>query len=717
MNTDIPVSSEPAPSVEGAGTDRNLAERRLALAIWKAQHNQPDAARSLFQEALQLNPVDVSIRLAYADFLAQQKHWLAAKRELTWAIEADREATAAWLNNELQYTPDAASLLYLRALLQTQLGQYVDARESLEQLLGLVPDQGQIFMDQAVLQEAMDDWDTAEHSYQAALQIDGNNIPWLIAYGTFLERRERDKDALRVLEHALSLNPDEVALQAQVEQIKQNANRETEARKRAALARFRLDEQGNITQAAMLIDEALKLWPDCALAHLVQADILERTNSLSRAERHLVRAIELEPDNAEYQAAHRAFQLRMAQKQQQVQLLISRAQAVADKEAALAWLDEALELIADDVETHLTYATLLWPNHPADAETHLQAALAVEPQHLEVNKKYITLLLSQNRRSEAEQYFHKSLESQPQDEELIERYVGWLIEQGRYEEALNFLKTAQQRVPMSALLQGQLAVVLARLNRFEEALPQFEAALQLEDVPSGLLHFEYARALRASNEQAKAEEYFRHAIEFNYDTPDLHCEYATLLLEQQRYAETQFHIQRAQTLHPDDQRVETVAKMFEEQFRQFEPVEAELAYAALLRKQGQIDEAEQALNRARSLAPNNVIVLREYGKFLESQDRLDQAVAILEQATALMPTDQSLKTEYETIQAKLQPPIWVTPSTATDQETETLLSPTVGASDRPVEVPTDEEVPPESPEPGPEKTDRSWWERLSRFFK
>jgi Tfp pilus assembly protein PilF len=656
LGLESPASPESGVALSQADIER--AERRLALAIWKAEHDQPDAAQRLFEEALSLNPTNAAFRMTYAAFVARREDWAAARRELEQAVADDGVTSAAWLEKELASTPSDPSLMHLQALLLTCLGRYGEAQAAFERLLIVVPGHGQALADQAALLEATGDLDAADRSYRAALDVNPANVIWLTAYGTFLEKCERDEEALRALERALELNREDIDLRERVAKLKLPANREVEARKRAALAKLRLEEQDNVDEATALIADALQVHPECALAHRVQADLLRRRGLLAQAEAHLSRAVELEPDNREYRAARQAFQGEMEPRRQQVQILISQARAADDREVACAMLDKALSLIADDADAHFAYAELLWPNRPGDVEQHLQAVLAVEPQNVGANRLYAILLCNEGRGGEAEQHFLAALAQQPQDEELTDEYAGSLIEQGRYQEAANLLQAALEVLPTSARLQGRLAVAGARLGRLAEAMPQFETALQV-DPQSAMLHREYAVVLRDTGQRVKAEEHFRAALELNDDDATAHREYAALLVVQQRYLEARDHIQRARYLRPEDPKTQAEAETIEDRLHHFEQVEEELAYAVWLSRKATPDAiftAREAFDHARELDPNSVVALKEYAMFLESLGELDRTRDLLEMASRIIPEDKEIKARLQALATPAPPP-------------------------------------------------------------
>lgn len=679
-----PLNPESSPIVADNTTqpppDLARAEQRLALALWREDQHQPVAARLLFEEALQLNPANIAFRMAYIAFLLRQAEWPVAKEALTQAIETDSTAATAWLNDKLQHQPDELALLYLQALLLIQLGRQNEALVTFGRLLQIAPNYGQAWVDQATVLEGVDQPERAERSYRTALEIDPNNVSWRMAYSTFLEKGERYEEALRILEYALALAPGDVDLQMWVEELKRYANREVEARKRAALAELKL-KKDDVAEAAALIAEALQMAPTYALAHRVQADVFRRQGLLARAEAHLFRAIELEPDNPEHQIAQQAFQAQVEPQRERVRQLVAQARAAADRKAASLCLDEALKLIADDVDVHVVYAEWLAPDSPDEAEQHLKTALAVVPRHLEATKRYVMFLCQQGRWPEAEPYFRGLVGILPQDEELTDAYAGWLMGQGRYQEVLNLLASQ----PVSARLQGKLAVALAYDGQLTEAQKKFETALEIEP-QNATLHGEYAGVLRQVGRWTEADNHFRKALELEPGYVAARCEYADLLLTRQHYHEARQHIQLAQTLRPGDMQIEAKVRLIEERLRQFEAVEAELAYAVWLGNEDRVAEASDAFDQALTSAPDSVIVLRKYALFLEDQGKLDQAKILLEKVQQLMPGDQEIEVHYTSILNKIA-----------DCKVASLSSPDVDTPG--LTVPPIPESPPLPPEP------------------
>ncbi|MBN1889179.1 MAG: tetratricopeptide repeat protein [Thermoflexales bacterium] len=661
---DAITNSTPVPADDNDAThvyiEADQAERRLALAVWKAEQKQFDAAQNLFEHALELAPARTDFWMAYAAFLAQQEKWEAAKQQVERAA-GDAQVAAVWLDKALAGAANDPAMMYLKAVLLAQLGQHDHARLAFEQLLATAPAHGQAWFDHAVVLEALGEIEAANQSYRSALDIDGHNLAWLVAFGSFLERHERDKQALGVFNRALEQAPQDPELQERVRILERRADKSIEARKLAALAKYKIEEQDEAGEAEVLLADALRMDPECALAHRVQATLLIRQGAFSQAEAHAAQAAELEPDNTEYQAFQRSLRADLEPRRQKVEQLVAQAQAAADIHAARALLNEAFTLVADDVQAHLAYARLLLPGQASEAEEHLRTILALSPQQPEANKQYALLLLERGDEAQARSYILAALEQWPGDEEMTSSYAAWLIEQGRHQEALDRLQPAMEASPASTRLQVQYAVVLARMGQIQEALPRFEALLQTEP-QNAILHREYAVVLRHEKRYADAEAHLRAALETVPDDAVAHRELATLLATHQRYYQALEHIQQAVALRPGDEAIQAQAEEIEAQLRRLEKVEEEVAFAAWLSRQGTPEhtaKACQAFERALAQAPGSALAAREYALFLEQQGELEQARDLLDRALAIVPGDPQLEARREAITRALEPPATV----------------------------------------------------------
>jgi tetratricopeptide (TPR) repeat protein len=599
----------------------------------------------LFEEALTLDPANTSFRLAYAAFLFDHEQWAIARQSLLQAVEENPELAQQWLESELQDTPGKTSLLYCQALTLAELHEVEAARAVLDELLNLDPNHGPAFADRATLLEAMGEQDLADQDYRSALSIEPQNVSWLVSHALLLESKARYEESLELLQRALSLDPENTTCYQQAQRLIQLAERETGARKHAALAQWTLASGAGDTEAAAHAEEALRLDERCAPAHSVQAEVLVRRRFLMQARQHLQRAVALEPGDQEYREALEALEASIEGCRKKVSGLIAQAEGTKNRQLARLLLDEALSLVQDDPNAHVAYARLLWPHQPEEAEMHIHAALAAAPQHFGAVKMHAMLLHQRGRAYEAEAQIASALAAQPRDAQLAELYADLLMQSGRYEEAAACLLTALEGEPSNGKLNARLAVACAKSGRTRDALTRFEIALKTES-DTAFLHREYAEVLLTMGRHREAEQHYVRALELDPKDPLAHRGYATLLAALQRHHQAREQIQRALALLPGDAEIAAQAQEIESQTRHFEQVEESIAYAAYLGRQSSatsIRKARQIFEQLERSHRSSFLVLKEYGKFLQAQQHLVAAKEILQRALDSVPEDAEIK--------------------------------------------------------------------------
>jgi curved DNA-binding protein CbpA len=126
--------------------------------------------------------------------------------------------------------------------------------------------------------------------------------------GNLADELERIYDALRIAYQTLE-NPES---RADYDQRRERDHRAAEKIRRAAMRSNEaylhtatlLIQRGNLPDAIPVLQEAIRAWPECAVAHYRLGQCLAATSEDRREARyHFERAAELEPENARYQAA------------------------------------------------------------------------------------------------------------------------------------------------------------------------------------------------------------------------------------------------------------------------------------------------------------------------------------------------------------------------------------------------------------------------------
>jgi tetratricopeptide (TPR) repeat protein len=607
-----------------------------------------------------MEPANPDFKMEYAVFLANQADWRAAQREAEYAFAIDIGQAARWLEQALNGDPNSIALHYIRALLRAFQGHYLDARLVYEQRLRESTRHPHVAANLAQVCTALADWDAGEEYYRAALHGEPNNVLWLSEYANVLEQCGRDREALGILERAVELAPEDRVLQTRTHAFKARTDRAIEARKYAALAKLKLEEDGDLVEAEELARQALTIAPECALAHYVQSQILRRGGSLFQAETALRRAYELEPANEEFQRALESLNAEIEPRKRLAADLVARARMESDVLVQRECLEHA-NALAESVEAHLAFVELELCDDPAQAEAHLRAALTLAPHHFAVNRRYALWLSQQGRAPQAEQFFNAALTINPQDEELVDQYARWLFAQERYHEAQTYLDSALGAHPDNPRLQVLRLIAAARLDPASPVLPQFEQLIQAnpEDV---LVMREYAVALRHNRQPGRAEDYMQQAIRLNPDDVIARREYAALLASRQLYHKAFIQIQSAVLGAPDDPRVVAQAEEIRERQTRFERAEAELAFAVYLAQQlDTLNAARDAFENALAKDQTSWLILQEFAAFLERQGDYTRAAELLQRAlnVALENSDdaQQLQARLERVRTQIPSPL------------------------------------------------------------
>jgi predicted O-linked N-acetylglucosamine transferase (SPINDLY family) len=122
------------------------------------------------------------------------------------------EAEAAYLAI-LRRHPASTQALHRLALLYAQRGRFEEARQRVDQALGLDPTEAELHFHRAEIVLALGLQDQAEEGYLEALRLRPDFFDALVNLAEVLLRTERAEQALTRLDHAVRLRPDDLAAQ------------------------------------------------------------------------------------------------------------------------------------------------------------------------------------------------------------------------------------------------------------------------------------------------------------------------------------------------------------------------------------------------------------------------------------------------------------------------------------------------------------------------
>ncbi|MGH7134227.1 MAG: tetratricopeptide repeat protein [Pirellulales bacterium] len=185
MSVSPPAGSPQDPA---ASIRRSLIRAYLFRADDRAQEGDGEGARADYNRAIEIDPQDVSTRLARAVFLATQGAFEEALEDCDAAAELDKSSSLAWcaradvlltkgepekaievVNQAVALFPGAADAYLARAAIFQKLGKLEEALDDLNEAVGLAPAnamcyyfRSQIYRELKREEEAADDKKKAE---------------------------------------------------------------------------------------------------------------------------------------------------------------------------------------------------------------------------------------------------------------------------------------------------------------------------------------------------------------------------------------------------------------------------------------------------------------------------------------------------------------------------------------------------------------------------
>gem|GEM_PF-588189 len=212
-----------------------------------------------------------------------------------------------------------------------------------------------------------------------------------------------------------------------------------------------LESAGKIEESIAAHEQALKIDPGLAQAHINLISLYGRTKQFDKAERAFHAALEINPDLPDI---HFNFGV----------LLAGQGR---DKEAAQAFR-RCLELNPYYAEAHHNYGALIEREGKLDeAARHYRKAIQNKPGYRSAHFHLGRILVNQNKLSEAIEHFQKTLTPEDADTPRFTYALGaTYIRAGERQKGIHYLREALKRA--SALNQTQLASSIERDLRLLE---------------------------------------------------------------------------------------------------------------------------------------------------------------------------------------------------------------------------------------------------------
>ncbi|GAB3408863.1 tetratricopeptide repeat protein [Flindersiella endophytica] len=290
------------------------------------------------------------------------------------------EEQLACYEEALETWPDESRLWSNMGVALRELRRFEEAEEAYARALQLSPRDESILVGRAVLRQRTSQENDALTDLDQALAIAPQSYPAHFQKGCVLLTLARPAEAIKVLERAAELNPDNPDVWWNIMRAAYELNRYEQALKSCLksvkvggeTANLRI-YNGNIlvklhgydAEALACYDRALELEPESAVAWLNKADALRQLDRLDEALPCYDRAIELEPD-APNQWTRKSFALHALGRHKEALVCVEHAletdpgnanacgqkgavlSALGQSEEALVCYEHALEIRPDD---------------------------------------------------------------------------------------------------------------------------------------------------------------------------------------------------------------------------------------------------------------------------------------------------------------------------------------------------------------------------------
>lgn len=247
---------------------RRIADDMLWQVRRARDAGQADDAVRLAYEYLELRPDDTAILLELAGWLQERT---GGRKHLSHV--------ATLLDRVLQVEPARADIRRQLVTLKLRTGRHGECLDHLARLLPDSSDDAELLATQGVCQDAIGKHSEAAESFEKALKADPKRIVTSVDYAELLYRHlHRPDEARRVLEGAITANPDN-------------------APARLALARF-WKSAGKLADAESSAKEAVRLAPNDLSVLTSAADIAQANHKFALAREYMQVASDVAPKNS-----------------------------------------------------------------------------------------------------------------------------------------------------------------------------------------------------------------------------------------------------------------------------------------------------------------------------------------------------------------------------------------------------------------------------------
>jgi tetratricopeptide (TPR) repeat protein len=450
----------------------------------------------------------------------------------------------------------------------------------IEKAVALDPDRIDTYGNLGVLELSRGDLKAAEEAFTTAVRIDSTSVPARLALAVFYLSAHRAADAERSLKGALEIDASNPAANQILALMYLASNRQAEAE-----TYLKTVAQVSKTSAA----------------RLTLADYYAQTNRPHDA-------IAILNTLAASDSIGGDIQIRLA----------ATEYAAGQKRQAYERVDKLLSSDPKNAKALLVKAQFLQAEHRLE-EALIQATAASQADTRNTHARYLVGRLSAEtgRLAEATQAFSEVLTINPHATAALIELARVQLASGRAEDAIQFARQALTEEPAKVSAHLLLAGALIERRQLADADREMSALIaKYPDEPSvqgqmGVLYL-------SKGDQTRAKRSFERALELDGNSIEALSALVALDLSARRLADARSRVEVALSKTPEAPRLLLLA-------------------AGVDVVVDRLDQAEQRVQRAIQIEPNNLQAREMLGALFTSQQKLEQATAVYGAMAKLRP--------------------------------------------------------------------------------
>jgi tetratricopeptide (TPR) repeat protein len=263
---------------------------------------------------------------------------------------------------------------------------------------------------------------------------------------------------------------------------------------------MQLQEADQMQEAIRQYEQALRLYPDFADAHINLGDAMQQSGRIQEAIGHYEQALRLKPD---FPKGHNDFGTALVQ--------LGRLQE------AIEHYEQALRIKPDFADAHYNLGNaLIEAGKVQEAISHWEQALRIKPDLAEAHNSLGNALIQAGKVQEAIEHYEQALRIKPDFADAHYNLGNALIQAGKVQEAISHWEQALRIKPDFAEAHNNLGTALYQTGKVQEAIGHYEQALRIKPGYADA-HYNLGNALIQAGKVQGAIQHYEQALRIRPD--------------------------------------------------------------------------------------------------------------------------------------------------------------------------------------------------------